>query len=107
MTFTDFRHPEEARKRRLEGRTHAHPALKTQPGFEYQLGIEIKLGVERALDVFGAAEAVLLPGEQQVAAGNAAAAQRVDHHLGLVGRHDAVLAALKEDHWAIEPVDMR
>ena len=70
-------------------------------GTEDQRGVEIELRVEGALDRLGAAEAVLFAGEQQIADRNAAGAQRVDHHLGLVRRHDAVVGALEEDDRAV------
>src|SRR5438105_10437415 len=81
-------------------------ASKREPGAEDQRGVEIEFGVERALDRLGAAEAVLLAGEQQVGDRDAAAAQRLDHHLGLVRRHDTVLGALEENHRAAQPVGM-
>ena len=33
--------------------------------------------------------------------------QRLDHHLGLIRRHDAVFGALEEDDRAAQPVGMR
>src|SRR6185437_1282981 len=79
---------------------------KAEPGPEHQLRVEVELGVERAFDVFGAAKTVLLAGKQQVATGNAAAAQRLDHHLRLIRRHDPVVGALEEDYRAVEARDM-
>src|SRR5438128_1375783 len=65
--------------------------------------VEVELAFQGALDVLGAAEAVLLPLEGDVGDRQALRAQRGDHLLRLVGRHDAVLEALEEDDRAIEP----
>src|SRR5919108_217038 len=68
-------------------------------------GVEVELGVEGALDAFGPAEAVLLALEREVGDGQALLLERLDHQLGLVGRHDLVLEPLEEDHRAVEAVD--
>src|SRR5262249_42621402 len=61
---------------------------------------------ERALNVGPVAKAVLFSGEQQITDRRAAAAQRLDHRLGLVWRHDRILVALEEDHRTRKALDV-
>src|SRR5690349_17977266 len=69
---------------------------KAEAGVEDQRRVEVKFCVERSLDVVGAAEAMPLALEQQVAGRNPAAPQCLDHRLGLIGRHDAIVRPLEE-----------
>ena len=62
--------------------------------------VEGELGFEGLDDVPGLAEAVLFAFEQVVLDADALGAERLDHRLGLVGRHDAVFVALEEDDGA-------
>src|SRR6202045_2212016 len=71
---------------------------KTQPDPEHLGGVEIKLRIEATLDGGGPAEAVLLAGEEEIGDRIALAPERLDHDLGLVGRHDRILLPLEEDH---------
>jgi len=61
------------------------------------LGIEIQPALQRALDVLGLAEAVLLAFVEHIRGGDLPGPDGVEHQLGLVGRDDLVLVALKED----------
>src|SRR5262249_23373376 len=79
-----------------------YESSKTQSCSKHFERIEIELRVERALDVACLAEAVLLAGKQEIADRDLVAAQGIDHALGLIGRHDPVLVALKEDDRALE-----
>jgi hypothetical protein len=71
---------------------------KTQADPKHLGGIEIKLRVEAALDRRGLAKAVLLAGKEEIRNRIALAPERLDHDLGLVGRHDRILLPLEEDH---------
>src|SRR4051794_25637700 len=80
------------------GQAFPENALIRQPGAEHRDGVEIQLGVEAALDVATLAEAMLLAGEQEIADGLAATAERRNHSLGLVGWDNGVFVALEKDH---------
>ena len=67
--------------------------------------VERQLGFQAADDAVRAAEAVLLPFERQIRHGLALLAQRVGHHLRLIGRHDLVLESLKQDERTRQPID--
>src|SRR5262245_55196489 len=69
------------------------------------LPIKIKLRLETARNRFRPAESVLLAFECQIGHRQPLVADRVRHHLGLVGRHDLVLESLEEDEWTGETVD--
>ena len=60
--------------------------------------VEIKLGVKGALDVFGAAESVLLSLENYKSDRDSFFAEGVGHALSLIGRNDFILVSLKEDN---------
>src|ERR1041385_8558468 len=62
--------------------------------------IKIHLAVERTLYVFRATKSVLLAFECNVGDGQTFLAQRLDHHLSLIGRYNFVFQALKENHRA-------
>ena len=67
--------------------------------------VEVQLRLRRALDVRRLAEAVLLALKRDVGNGQALLPQRIDHPLGLVGRHDLVLQTLEKNNRTGEPVD--
>src|SRR5262245_55207215 len=60
--------------------------------------IKIEFSVERSLDVRGLPESVLLALEGDVSHRQPLGAQGIDHHLGLIRRHDLVFQTLKEYH---------
>src|SRR5215470_15630910 len=78
--------------------------LIPQLDLEHLDRIEGELRIEAAPYGVGLAESVLLAGEQEIADGTAFAPQHIDHHLGLVRRHDRVLLALEEDHRLRQPL---
>src|SRR5207253_7251789 len=76
---------------RREARSTAFASSKAQPHPQHLERIEVEFRIERALDIGGLAKPVLLAREQKVTDRNAVAAQRLDHSLGLIGRHYLVL----------------
>src|SRR5262245_55197146 len=70
-------------------------------------GVKIELGIEGALNVGARAEPVLLPGKQEISDRRAAAAQHLDHGLGLIWRHHGIFVALEEDHRAGQTLGMK
>src|SRR5262245_57383666 len=78
--------------------------LKPQFDLEHLDRIESELRIEASPYRIGLAEAMLFAGKQEIADSTAFAAQHIDHHLGLVGRHDDILFALKEDHGLRQPL---
>src|SRR6476659_8295560 len=83
----------------LQSSQHSAASMfKTQADPEHLGRIEIELRIEAALDGGGLAEAVLLAGKEEIRDRIAFAPERLDHDLGLVGRHDRILLLLEEDH---------
>src|ERR1700730_11837885 len=80
--------------------------LKRQARLKDLDRIEVQFGVEAALNVAAFAKSVLLAGKQEVADRLAPAAERRNHGLGLVRRHDRVLVALEEDHRLRQAIGM-
>ena len=73
------------------------PSLESNPLAKQDHGKKEEFGVQGLLDVAGGPEAVLLTLEKDVGGGNSFLPQGSEHPLGLTGRHNFVLAALKKD----------
>src|SRR5260221_478452 len=70
-----------------------------------RLAVEAQLRLERVDDRLGLAEAVSLALVRVVLVQHTAAIERLDDHLGLVGRDDHVFEPLEDDHGRRDLVD--
>src|SRR2546430_16475677 len=67
-----------------------------QPLIRQEGRVKIKFRIECPLCVVGATEPVLLAVEQQIEKRDTPSAERFDHRLGLLRRHDPAFGALEE-----------
>ena len=66
--------------------------------------IKESFAIQRAFDIFGATKSMLLAFKRDVSDGDALFAERFNHNLGLIWRHDFVFKSLKENDWARQSI---